>query len=248
MPPRSVPRCWRAAPARAKSATAPKRSARPIAALGAGDALVIAGKGHERGQIVGTARSGRFPIATKRSRPRSRSAAKKWRARHERAVDLRGSRGRATLGHVTHGFEADRHFHRHPHAGAGRSCSSRSRAKTATAMNSWRRLSRPGPAAAMVARAPDRCAGRCGASDASRDTQRGLEDLGRASRARSNAKIVAVTGSAGKTTTKEMLRLAFGALGRTHASAASYNNHWGVPLTLAAHAARHPVRRRSRSA
>jgi UDP-N-acetylmuramoyl-tripeptide--D-alanyl-D-alanine ligase len=63
--------------------------------------------------------------------------------------------------------------------------------------------------------------------------QRGLEDLARASRARSNAKIIAVTGSAGKTTTKEMLRLAFGALGATHASAASYNNHWGVPLSLA---------------
>ncbi|MBI3677616.1 MAG: UDP-N-acetylmuramoylalanyl-D-glutamyl-2,6-diaminopimelate--D-alanyl-D-alanine ligase [Proteobacteria bacterium] len=63
-------------------------------------------------------------------------------------------------------------------------------------------------------------------------TQRGLEDLGRASRTRSNAKIIAVTGSAGKTTTKEMLRYAFGALGRTHASSASYNNHWGVPLSL----------------
>jgi len=64
-------------------------------------------------------------------------------------------------------------------------------------------------------------------------TQRGLEDLARASRARSNAKILAVTGSAGKTTTKEILRLACNALGRTHASAASYNNHWGVPLSLA---------------
>jgi UDP-N-acetylmuramoyl-tripeptide--D-alanyl-D-alanine ligase len=64
-------------------------------------------------------------------------------------------------------------------------------------------------------------------------TQRGLEDLARAARARSNAKILAVTGSAGKTTTKEILRLACNALGRTHASAASYNNHWGVPLTLA---------------
>jgi len=64
-------------------------------------------------------------------------------------------------------------------------------------------------------------------------TQRGLEDLGRAARARSRAKIVAVTGSAGKTTTKEMLRLACGALGTTHASSASYNNHWGVPLSLA---------------
>jgi UDP-N-acetylmuramoyl-tripeptide--D-alanyl-D-alanine ligase len=65
------------------------------------------------------------------------------------------------------------------------------------------------------------------------NTQRALEDLARASRARSHAKIVAVTGSAGKTTTKEMLRLALGALGETHASAASYNNHWGVPLSLA---------------
>jgi len=65
------------------------------------------------------------------------------------------------------------------------------------------------------------------------NTLRGLEDLARAARARSNAKVVAVTGSAGKTTTKEMLRLCFDALGRTHASAASYNNHWGVPLSLA---------------
>jgi UDP-N-acetylmuramoyl-tripeptide--D-alanyl-D-alanine ligase len=65
------------------------------------------------------------------------------------------------------------------------------------------------------------------------NTLRGLEDLARASRARSRAKIVAVTGSVGKTTTKEMLRLAFGALGSTWASAASYNNHWGVPLSLA---------------
>jgi UDP-N-acetylmuramoyl-tripeptide--D-alanyl-D-alanine ligase len=52
-------------------------------------------------------------------------------------------------------------------------------------------------------------------------------------RARSDAKFVAITGSAGKTTTKEILRIALGALGTTHASAASYNNHWGVPLSLA---------------
>jgi UDP-N-acetylmuramoyl-tripeptide--D-alanyl-D-alanine ligase len=65
------------------------------------------------------------------------------------------------------------------------------------------------------------------------NTQRGLEDLARAARARSDAKFIAVTGSAGKTTTKEILRVALGALGTTHASAASYNNHWGVPLSLA---------------
>ena len=64
-------------------------------------------------------------------------------------------------------------------------------------------------------------------------TLRGLEALAAAARARSQAKIVAVTGSAGKTTTKELLRHALGALGTTHCSAASHNNHWGVPLSLA---------------
>jgi UDP-N-acetylmuramoyl-tripeptide--D-alanyl-D-alanine ligase len=65
------------------------------------------------------------------------------------------------------------------------------------------------------------------------DVLEGLRDLARAARARSNAKIVAVTGSVGKTGTKEALRLALSADGETHASAASYNNHWGVPLSLA---------------
>src|SRR3954454_18202212 len=60
-----------------------------------------------------------------------------------------------------------------------------------------------------------------------------LNDLARASRARSRAKIVAVTGSVGKTSTKEALRLVLGKQDETHASAASYNNHWGVPLSLA---------------
>jgi len=60
-----------------------------------------------------------------------------------------------------------------------------------------------------------------------------LNALARASRARSAANIVAVTGSVGKTGTKEALRLVLGKQGETHASAASYNNHWGVPLSLA---------------
>jgi UDP-N-acetylmuramoyl-tripeptide--D-alanyl-D-alanine ligase len=65
------------------------------------------------------------------------------------------------------------------------------------------------------------------------DPLRGLENMGRAARVRSAAKIIAVTGSVGKTSTKEMLRVALAASGETHASAASFNNHWGVPLTLA---------------
>ena len=86
--------------------------------------------------------------------------------------------------------------------------------------------------AALVSRVPEGVA-----QDAPllivRDTQEGLEALGRAARARTKARIVAVTGSAGKTTTKEMLRLMLGSVGKVAASAASYNNQWGVPLSLA---------------
>ena len=65
------------------------------------------------------------------------------------------------------------------------------------------------------------------------DVLAALEKLGVAARARSEAKIIAVTGSAGKTTTKEALRHVLSAVGKVHASAQSFNNHWGVPLTLA---------------
>ncbi len=65
------------------------------------------------------------------------------------------------------------------------------------------------------------------------DVLDGLRDLARAARVRSQAKIIAVTGSVGKTSTKEALRIALSRDGETHASVASYNNHWGVPLSLA---------------
>jgi len=65
------------------------------------------------------------------------------------------------------------------------------------------------------------------------DTLEGLAALGRAARARSRAQIVAVTGSAGKTTTKEAIRTVLAAAGETHFSIKSFNNHWGVPLMLA---------------
>ncbi len=64
------------------------------------------------------------------------------------------------------------------------------------------------------------------------DTQRALEDLGRAARARSEARVIAVTGSVGKTGTKEALLRALDAQGRAFASAGSLNNQWGVPLSL----------------
>ena len=65
------------------------------------------------------------------------------------------------------------------------------------------------------------------------DTLEGLVALGRAARDRSRAQVVAVTGSAGKTTTKEAIRTVLSAAGETHFSIKSFNNHWGVPLMLA---------------
>ncbi|MDJ1016904.1 MAG: UDP-N-acetylmuramoyl-tripeptide--D-alanyl-D-alanine ligase [Paracoccaceae bacterium] len=89
-----------------------------------------------------------------------------------------------------------------------------------------------GAAAALVSRVPE------GVPDDAPllvmpDVLEGLEALGRAGRARTKAKVIGITGSAGKTSTKEMLRHVLERQGKTHAAEASYNNHWGVPLTLA---------------
>lgn len=89
-----------------------------------------------------------------------------------------------------------------------------------------------GAAAAIVSRVPDGVP-----ADAPLlivpDVLAALEDLGRAARARTQAQVIGITGSVGKTSTKEMLRTVLSAQGKTHAAEASYNNHWGVPLTLA---------------
>ncbi len=65
------------------------------------------------------------------------------------------------------------------------------------------------------------------------DTMKALVDLGHAGRTRSPARIASVTGSVGKTSTKDALRAMLSAQARTEASAASYNNHVGVPISLA---------------
>lgn len=65
------------------------------------------------------------------------------------------------------------------------------------------------------------------------DTFRALESLGRAGRDRFTGKVIGVTGSVGKTSTKEMLAVALAPQGTTLAAVGSFNNHWGVPLTLA---------------
>ncbi len=95
-----------------------------------------------------------------------------------------------------------------------------------------------GAAGAMVHRFPD------GVADDARlllvpDTFAGLQALGAFGRARFQGRVIAVTGSVGKTTTKEMLRAALSAFGKAWAAEASHNNHWGVPLTLARTPPRH---------
>jgi len=65
------------------------------------------------------------------------------------------------------------------------------------------------------------------------DTMKALEDLGRAARARTEAKVAAVTGSVGKTSTKEALRSVLSLFAPTFASAGNLNNQWGAPLSLA---------------
>jgi len=65
------------------------------------------------------------------------------------------------------------------------------------------------------------------------DTFAALWRLGTAARERSQARLIAVTGSVGKTGTKEALRLCLTPQGLTSASIGSFNNHWGVPLSLA---------------
>ena len=64
------------------------------------------------------------------------------------------------------------------------------------------------------------------------DVLKAMERAGCARRAELTARVVSVTGSVGKTGTKEALRLVLSRQGKTHAPVASYNNHWGVPLTL----------------
>lgn len=88
-----------------------------------------------------------------------------------------------------------------------------------------------GAAAAMVDSGPQTLPG--GNLLRVKDTFQGLNDLASAARQRCGARVIGVTGSVGKTSTKEMLRHVLSQQGATHASVGNLNNHWGVPLTLA---------------
>ncbi|MEJ0063061.1 MAG: UDP-N-acetylmuramoyl-tripeptide--D-alanyl-D-alanine ligase [Alphaproteobacteria bacterium] len=90
---------------------------------------------------------------------------------------------------------------------------------------------RRGAAAAIVSRVPE------GVPPDTKlvlvpDTFAALQDLGSRGRARARGKIIAVTGSVGKTGSKEQLRHMLAGCGAVYASQGSFNNHWGVPLSL----------------
>lgn len=87
-----------------------------------------------------------------------------------------------------------------------------------------------GAAAALVDHVPEGVTGPCLIVP---DVQAALVALGAAGRARCSAKVIGVTGSVGKTSTKEMLRVMLSQFGTVHAAEASFNNHLGVPITLA---------------
>ncbi len=89
-----------------------------------------------------------------------------------------------------------------------------------------------GAAAALVHRTPDGLAPEAPLLTVP-DSLKGLRALGEAGRKRTTADCLGITGSVGKTSSKEMLRAALAGAGKTYASSASHNNHWGVPLSLA---------------
>lgn len=205
-----------------------------IRLLRAGDVLLIAGKGHETGQIVGDTTLPFSDHSVARAALESRTAAAVPRAEIPPPVwtgfALVSPLNARVAGAIPPGV-------------TGVSIDTRTLApgelfvaikgENSDGHDHVRAALDKGAAAAVVDEAHAEALRGAGALFIVKDTLGALIDLGVAARARSAARIVAVTGSVGKTGTKEALRLVFGGAGETHASAASYNNHWGVPLTLA---------------
>lgn len=200
-----------------------------IASLEAGDVLLIAGKGHESGQTIG-ARELPFD-----DRDEARSAITLaenpalWTAQAI-AQATQGVIQGAGMDFACHGVSIDSRTVAHGDLFIAIQGPSHDG-------HDWVRAAlEQGAAGALVHRVPQ---GLLGNHDLlSRvilvaDTFDALQDLGRAGRARFQGRVVGVTGSVGKTSSKEMLALILAVLGKTHAAVGSFNNHWGVPLTLA---------------
>ncbi len=186
-----------------------------------GDVLLVAGKGHETGQIVGQST---LPFSD-HDALRTAMAPPLWTA----AAVVVAAHGVAdgAISEAINGFSIDTR--------------TLDKGDVFVALKDVRdghdfveAAFRAGAAAALVSGSYARQPGD-GALIRVDDPLRALERIGSAARARLSpaARVIAVTGSVGKTGTKEMLRQCFERIGKTHAAIKSFNNHWGVPLTLA---------------
>jgi UDP-N-acetylmuramyl-tripeptide synthetase/UDP-N-acetylmuramoyl-tripeptide--D-alanyl-D-alanine ligase len=202
-----------------------------IAGLGAGDLLVIAGKGHETYQIVGDRTLPFDDAAVARAALGTLAPVAIGSPAEPMPLWSAEEAARATGGRSTRDWRA-----------GGISIDSRSvrpgelfvalKGPNFDGHDYVRAALKAGAAAALVQRVPDGLPPDAPLLVAG-DTMAGLEALGQAARRRSHAAFLAVTGSVGKTGTKEMLRLALGTSGATYASTGNLNNQWGVPLSLA---------------
>jgi UDP-N-acetylmuramyl-tripeptide synthetase/UDP-N-acetylmuramoyl-tripeptide--D-alanyl-D-alanine ligase len=198
-----------------------------VSMLEEGDTLVVAGKGHEQGQTVGD-KVLHFSDHEEIRRAIAALSDRKWLWNVADIVDAMSGRPvgempdgingisidsrTATAGDAFFAIKGDR-FDGHDFAGAAVANGASLLVVSEAKLPALGRL----PVPMIVVD----------------DVLVAMARLGVAARARSKARIIAVTGSVGKTTTKEMLRHVLSAQGRVHASVASFNNHWGVPLTLA---------------
>jgi MurE/MurF fusion protein len=205
--------------------------------LQAGDCLVIAGKGHEEGQIIGTqilpfsdqdVAMAAIAEASKNVKPKAVVKPVKfepslWTA--QAIIDATGAVQADEQRKAINGVSIDtRTLQKGDLYVAIKGESLDGHDYVAKAFEN-------GAAAALVSN--DHMAQFKGRVFGVPDTLRAMEKLGVAARERTDARIIAVTGSVGKTSTKEALLHILSEQGRTHASVLSYNNHWGVPLTLA---------------
>jgi UDP-N-acetylmuramyl-tripeptide synthetase/UDP-N-acetylmuramoyl-tripeptide--D-alanyl-D-alanine ligase len=202
-----------------------------VAMLLPGDVLLIAGKGHETGQIVGD------KVLPFDDREEARAALTGWQeSKHPGGDFLWSGLGLvAPLSARVSGLV--------PAGVTGVSIDTRTlnpgelyfaiKGDNSDGHDYVAKAFERGAAAAVVDEAHADALKPLGSLYIVHDVLKALEGLARAARKRSRARIVAVTGSVGKTSTKEALRKVLGDAGPTHASDKSYNNHWGVPLMLA---------------
>jgi MurE/MurF fusion protein len=187
-----------------------------------GDVLLVAGKGHETGQIVG---GQTLPFSDHEALRAAMTLPPLWTA--DALIQASAGVLDGTITQTINGFSIDTRSLEHGDVFVALKDVRDGHAFVPQAFKA-------GGAAALVAqsyqRQPDD-----GALIRVDDPLRALERIGIAARARlaPTAHVIAITGSVGKTGTKEMLRQCFERAGRTHAAIKSFNNHWGVPLTLA---------------